>query len=106
YSPDGGEVAVATRRTERAAEVTVTDHGLGIPPEFIHRLFGRYERFEDKHAGKIIGTGLGLAITRQIVEMHGGQIAVESQVGSGSRFTFTVPLADPRPEAGRGTTVV
>ena len=93
YSPDGGEVAVATRRGEHAAEVTVTDHGLGIPPEFIHRIFGRYERFEDKHAGKIIGTGLGLAITRQIVEMHGGRIAVESEVGSGSRFTFSVPYA-------------
>jgi len=71
----------------------VTDHGQGIPPEFISRLFGRYERYEDKHAGKIIGTGLGLAITRQIVEMHGGRITVESAVGKGSEFRFTVPLA-------------
>jgi signal transduction histidine kinase len=71
----------------------VVDHGSGIPPEFISRLFGRYERYEDKHAGKIIGTGLGLAITRQIVEMHGGRVAVESVVGKGSEFRFTVPLA-------------
>ena len=69
------------------------DNGKGIPPEFINRLFGRYERYEDKHAGKIIGTGLGLAITRQIVEMHGGRISVDSVVGKGSDFHFTIPLA-------------
>ncbi len=93
YSPDGGEVCVRTRLNGSAVEVTVKDHGRGIPPEFISRLFGRYERYEDKHAGKIIGTGLGLAITRQIVEMHGGKISVESALGSGSEFRFTVPLA-------------
>jgi PAS domain S-box-containing protein len=93
YSPLGGEVCVSTRLTGGAVEVSITDHGKGIPPEFISRLFGRYERYEDKHAGKIIGTGLGLAITRQIVEMHGGKISVDSVVGSGSEFRFTVPLA-------------
>jgi PAS domain S-box-containing protein len=93
YSPDGGEVCVRTRAISGAVEVCVSDHGRGIPPEFISRLFGRYERYEDKHAGKIIGTGLGLAITRQIVEMHGGRITVDSEVGKGSEFRFTVPLA-------------
>jgi PAS domain S-box-containing protein len=96
YSPDGGEISVRSRLDGANVEVAVKDQGLGIPPEFIGRLFGRYERYEDKHAGKIIGTGLGLAITRQIVEMHGGKITVESTVGSGSEFKFTVPasLAD------------
>jgi PAS domain S-box-containing protein len=93
YSPKGGEIRVCTRVNGSSAEVTVIDHGSGIPPEFISRLFGRYERYEDKHAGKIIGTGLGLAITRQIVEMHGGRVAVDSAVGKGSEFRFTVPLA-------------
>jgi PAS domain S-box-containing protein len=93
YSPDGGEVCVRTRLNGGAVEVAVEDHGRGIPPEFISRLFGRYERYEDTHAGKIIGTGLGLAITRQIVEMHGGKITVDSALGSGSEFRFTVPLA-------------
>ena len=93
YSPKGGEIRICTRVNGGCAEVSVIDHGSGIPPEFISRLFGRYERYEDKHAGKIIGTGLGLAITRQIVEMHGGRIAVESVVGRGSEFRFTVPLA-------------
>ncbi|HSS62655.1 MAG TPA: PAS domain-containing sensor histidine kinase [Candidatus Limnocylindrales bacterium] len=93
YSPTGGEICVGTRLNGGAVEVAVQDHGRGIPPEFINRLFGRYERYEDKYAGKIIGTGLGLAITRQIVEMHGGRITVDSVVGRGSEFRFTVPLA-------------
>ncbi len=93
YSPNGGEICVRTRLNGGSVEVAVKDHGAGIPAEFISRLFGRYERYEDKHAGKIIGTGLGLAITRQIVEMHGGRISVDSVVGSGSEFRFTVPLA-------------
>jgi PAS domain S-box-containing protein len=93
YSPDGGEISVRSRLEGSYVEVAVKDQGLGIPTEFIGRLFGRYERYEDKHAGKIIGTGLGLAITRQIVEMHGGKITVESTVGSGSQFKFTVPVS-------------
>ncbi|HEV2139722.1 MAG TPA: ATP-binding protein, partial [Candidatus Dormibacteraeota bacterium] len=97
YSPDGGEICVRTRVADGFVEVVVKDHGLGIPPEFINRLFGRYERFEDKNAGKIIGTGLGLAITRQIVEMHGGRIGVDSVVGSGSEFRFTVPVQQLNP---------
>jgi PAS domain S-box-containing protein len=95
YSPDGGEIRIRTRVVEGFVEVAVKDHGLGIPTEFIKRLFGRYERFEDKNAGKTIGTGLGLAITRQIVEMHGGGISVDSVVGSGSEFRFTVPVQQP-----------
>ena len=101
YSPGGGEVCVRTRSSTGAVEVAVKDHGRGIPPEFISRLFGRYERYEDKHAGKIIGTGLGLAITRQIVEMHGGRISVDSAVGTGSEFRFTVPLASTASAATR-----
>ena len=93
YSPNGGEICVSTRLNTGSVEVAVADHGKGIPPEFINRLFGRYERYEDTHAGKIIGTGLGLAITRQIVEMHGGRITVDSVLGKGSEFRFTIPLA-------------
>jgi PAS domain S-box-containing protein len=92
YSPDGGEVVVRTQLIDSTVEVAIKDQGLGIPPEFIGRLFGRYERYEDKHAGKIIGSGLGLAITRQIVEMHGGRISVDSVVGNGSEFRFTLPV--------------
>ncbi len=93
YSPNGGDICVSTCLSAGSVEVAVVDQGRGIPPEFISRLFGRYERYEDKHAGKIIGTGLGLAITRQIVEMHGGHVTVHSVVGQGSDFRFTLPLA-------------
>ena len=95
YSPGGGEVLVSSQVQDGMARVDVRDHGLGIPPEFVKKLFGRYERYEDKSKAKIIGTGLGLAITRQIVEMHGGKIWVDSTVGAGSEFHFTVPVAAP-----------
>jgi len=91
YSPDGGEIAITSAVRDGLVEVGVRDHGVGIAPEFIQRLFSRYERYE-KTAGKILGTGLGLAITRQIVEMHGGKVWVDSQVGNGSDFHFTLPL--------------
>ena len=95
YSPGGGEVLVTTQARDGMVEVSVIDHGLGIPADFVKKLFGRYERFEDKSKAKIVGTGLGLAITRQIVDMHGGKIWVESTVGAGSQFHFTVPIAKP-----------
>jgi len=73
----------------------VRDHGAGIAPEFIDRLFSRYERYE-KSAAKIVGTGLGLAIVRQIVEMHGGKVWVESKLGDGADFRFTLPVAQSK----------
>lgn len=91
YSPDGGEIVVTCEVRDVGVEITVSDHGIGIAPEFIERLFGRYERYE-KTSGSILGTGLGLAITRQIVEMHGGKIWVQSELGSGSNFHFTLPM--------------
>ncbi|MEO9048747.1 MAG: ATP-binding protein [Candidatus Dormiibacterota bacterium] len=100
YSPDGGEIMVASAVGEGYVDVSVRDHGVGIPPDFVRRLFSRYERFE-KTSGKIIGTGLGLAITRQIVEMQGGKIWVDSNVGSGSEFHFTVLLAQKAPVQAR-----
>ena len=91
YSPEGGEIAITSLAHEGFVEVRVRDHGAGIAPEFIDRLFSRYERYE-KSAAKIVGTGLGLAIVRQIVEMHGGKVWVESKLGEGADFRFTLPL--------------
>jgi PAS domain S-box-containing protein len=90
YSPVGGEVLISTHSVNGAVEVSIRDHGVGIPADFVDRLFGRFERYE-KSPSKVIGTGLGLAIARQIIEMHGGKIWVESAVGSGSVFHFTIP---------------
>jgi two-component system, sensor histidine kinase and response regulator len=94
YSPDGGEILVSSLASDGVVEVGVRDHGVGIAPEFAKRLFSRYERYE-KTSGKIIGTGLGLAIARQIVEMHGGRIWVDTTFGSGSDFRFTLPMSPP-----------
>ena len=93
YSPAGGEIKVSTRMRGGAAEVTVKDHGKGIPPEFMDKLFERYARYEKEVTGKVVGTGLGLVIARRIVEAHGGRIWADSTVGEGSEFHFTVPLA-------------
>ena len=92
YSPDGGEIAVTSQPHDGVVEVSVRDHGGGIAPEFLDRLFTRYERYE-KSAAKIVGTGLGLAITRQIIEMHSGKIWVDSKLGDGADFRFTLPVA-------------
>jgi len=101
YSPVGGEVLLSTHFANGTVDVSVTDHGVGIPADFVDRLFGRFERYE-KTPSKVIGTGLGLAIARQIVEMHRGKIWVESAEGHGSVFHFTIPaLATVPPEAKR-----
>jgi PAS domain S-box-containing protein len=92
YSPGGGEIQVGTAARDGHVDVSIRDHGIGIAPDFIQRLFSRYERYE-KATNKIVGTGLGLAITRQIIEMHGGKIWVDSEPGAGSDFHFTLPVA-------------
>jgi PAS domain S-box-containing protein len=95
YSPDGGDVTITTALRNGEVQVSIRDHGVGIAPEFMQKLFSRYERYE-KTSGKIIGTGLGLALAKQIVEMHGGTIAVTSEPGEGSDFHFTLPLNGPK----------
>jgi signal transduction histidine kinase len=80
---------------ERAAvRVSVTDNGVGIPEEDLPRLFDKFEQARTRAPRSERGTGLGLYITRQIVELHGGEIEVASRVGSGSTFSFTIPIAE------------
>jgi signal transduction histidine kinase len=92
YSPEGGVVTIVSRADGGYALMSVTDTGLGIPPDEIGHVFERFRRVRSGAAQSIPGTGLGLAIVKQIVEMHGGKIWVESAVGHGSSFHFTVPL--------------
>ena len=93
YSPEGGTVTLSSRAEGEYALITVSDTGLGIPPDEIAHVFERFRRVRTGAATAIAGTGLGLTIVKQIVEMHGGKIWVESAVGHGSAFHFTVPLA-------------
>ncbi|HEY3195410.1 MAG TPA: ATP-binding protein [Candidatus Dormibacteraeota bacterium] len=93
YSPDGGTVTVGSRAEGAFALISITDTGLGIPADEISHVFERFRRVRSGAAQSIPGTGLGLTIVKQIVEMHGGKIWVESAVGHGSAFHFTIPLA-------------
>ena len=79
YSPDGGSIVVAARALDGSVEVTVQDHGLGIPPESLSQMFAKFYRVETPDRRTIRGTGLGLAISKNIVEAHGGKIMVRSQ---------------------------
>ncbi|MDQ3907151.1 MAG: ATP-binding protein, partial [Acidobacteriota bacterium] len=100
FTPKGGRVEVRASREGGAADeremvrVSVTDTGVGIPEEDLPRLFDKYEQARTRAPRSERGTGLGLYITRQIVELHGGGIEVSSQVGKGSTFSFTVPVAN------------
>ena len=91
YSPDGGEIVVSTRVEGNAAHVVVRDHGMGIPKGALETIFERYGRVESLATRHIQGTGLGLPIVRQIVQLHGGAVWVESAVGEGSVFHVTLP---------------
>ena len=93
YSPEGGTVTVSSRVEGGFALVSVTDTGIGIPSDEISHVFERFRRVRSGAAQSIPGTGLGLTIVKQIVEMHGGKIWVESALGHGSSFHFTIPLA-------------
>ena len=93
YSPEGGTVTLATGVDGSVALISVTDTGIGIPQDDIGHVFERFRRVRSGPAQSIPGTGLGLTIVKQIVEMHGGKIWVESAVGHGSSFHFTIPLS-------------
>jgi two-component system, NtrC family, sensor kinase len=99
FTPEGGRIDVRAGLADGAAEISVTDTGIGIAPEDHDAVF---EEFRQVGAAdrKAEGTGLGLALCRKFVELHGGQIWVESQVGVGSTFTFTLPLRQGEPIQG------
>jgi signal transduction histidine kinase len=75
-------------------EITVTDTGEGIPPDELSSIFDKFYQVRTNGRGKTPGTGLGLAIVKSLVELQGGRIWAESEVGRGSRFVFTLPLAE------------
>jgi PAS domain S-box-containing protein len=98
YTPSGGCVRVTTGTAEAEsrtwATLIVADNGIGIPEDELPRIFGRFFRGEKPQEMQLPGTGLGLAIVKDIVELHGGQVTVASQVGKGSTFTVWLPLAE------------
>jgi two-component system, NtrC family, sensor kinase len=91
FTPAGGEINVSAAQVDGEVQVSVRDTGPGIAPDDQQRIF---EEFQQAEAGKAQreGTGLGLALSRRLVELHGGRIWVDSALGQGSTFTFTLPL--------------
>jgi len=94
HTDAGGEVRVSAVRRDRRVAVSVTDTGRGIPPEYLPRIFEKFVRVPEAPSG---GAGLGLAISKSIVEAHGGQILVQSRVGHGTTFTFTLQATGDSP---------
>jgi signal transduction histidine kinase len=94
FTPVGGTVTVVARRAENEQAIlfSVQDTGEGIPKEAFGRIFEKFGQVESRKAGRKMSTGLGLTFCKMAVEAHGGRIWVESELGSGSQFNFTVPL--------------
>jgi signal transduction histidine kinase len=93
FTAKGGAVQLKAEPSDEYVRVSVTDTGVGIAPEDVERLFDKYEQARSRATRGEKGTGLGLYITKQLVELHGGEIKVDSKVGRGSTFSFTLPVA-------------
>ncbi len=98
YTPEGGDVSISTEMAEAKgriwATVTVADTGMGIPEEEIPHVFDRFFRGIEPRSMQISGSGLGLALVKEIVELHGGWVTVESKANVGTRFTVWLPSAN------------
>lgn len=92
FTPDGGKLGLEAKTNKKAVKITVWDTGIGIAPEDQERIFDEFQQVDSSFSREHEGTGLGLALTKKLVELHGGKIWVESKLGKGSRFTFSIPI--------------
>ena len=104
FTGAGGKVSVEARLGKETSEIRVSDTGIGIAPEDLDTIFDEFRQVDSSLTRKHEGTGLGLALTRRLVQLHGGEISVESELGRGSTFTVTLlrdlvssPQPQPRP---------
>jgi two-component system sensor histidine kinase VicK len=93
FNKEGGEIIIEARERGNMVEVCVSDTGIGIPEDRLDKIFERFYQVDSSPSRRYGGTGLGLAIVKETVEAHGGRITVESKLGKGSRFCFTLPAA-------------
>ncbi len=100
YSPGEGLITITAWTDSEQVTISVQDHGIGIPEADRDRLFSRYYR--GSNVSGIVGTGIGLYLVRMVIELHGGEITVESREGEGSRFTVRLPTHSPRGSGAKG----
>jgi signal transduction histidine kinase len=91
FTPEGGRIGINAKQADGAVEISVSDTGIGIAPEDQARVFEEFRQVGTTDAQKSEGTGLGLTLAKKFVELHGGRIWVESELGKGSTFTFALP---------------
>ena len=91
FTPEGGSIVLRAKKRDATLIIEVQDNGIGIPRDEQERLFKPYSRINADRQ-HLPGLGLGLALAKQVVELHGGKIWVESELGKGSTFTFSLPL--------------
>jgi GAF domain-containing protein len=91
FTPEGGRIGIKARQADGSVEISVSDTGIGIAPEDQATIFEEFRQVGSDYVHKTEGTGLGLTLAKKFVELHGGRIWVESEVGKGSTFSFTLP---------------
>jgi signal transduction histidine kinase len=103
FTPVGGKISLSYSKEGETVQINVKDNGPGISEEDKSKLFQKFSRLEHSYMkmAETTGTGLGLYISKQIVSLHGGRIWVDSKVGEGSTFSFTIPL-QPFPQITNG----
>ncbi|MCX5679320.1 MAG: ATP-binding protein [Candidatus Omnitrophica bacterium] len=93
YTPEGGAICVGAADKEKFIQIDISDTGIGIPEKDLPRIFERFYRVDKARSRELGGTGLGLSIVKHIVQTHNGQVWVQSTLGQGSTFSFTIPIA-------------
>ena len=97
FTPEGGKVTVTVSCHDNDAVIAIADTGIGIPPRDIEKLGRPFEQVENQFTKSKGGSGLGLAISRSLVELHGGSLAIKSEVGQGTTVTVTLPTSASKP---------
>lgn len=94
FTPEGGKIEISSRKKNRKAEICVSDTGVGIKPENIEKIFKIDAQVSTKGTNNEEGTGLGLVLCKEFIELNKGELKVESEPGKGTKFYFTIPLAE------------
>jgi len=96
FTPEGGDIRVEARKGDTGLiQIAVSDTGIGIAAEDLSRLARPFEQVEGQHSKTTQGTGLGLALTKSLIELHGGEMWIDSEPGEGTTVTFTLPIVPP-----------